>query len=173
MRHAEPVEIGFDPFDQREVRVAARRIEADQGFEHFDGSLHAHRFVASTCSSRIVPDRMYANHNWCDGTRLLVCSPPRMEKDGKSHTASHWCAPAGRPLVQDHVADIIAAYVAQPRRAPLQSRPHRGSRLSLWAHGRRLQASPACAIHGRNICRGLAERRSSRGLSAIGRGLGP
>ena len=42
MRHAEPVEIGFDPFDQREVRVAARRIEADQGFEHFDGPLHAH-----------------------------------------------------------------------------------------------------------------------------------
>ena len=64
MRHAEPIKIGFDPFDQWEVRVAARRIEADQGFEHFDGSLHAHRFIASTCSSRIVPDRMYANHNW-------------------------------------------------------------------------------------------------------------
>ena len=42
MRHAEPVEIGLDPFDQRKVRVAARRVKADERFEDFDGPLRVH-----------------------------------------------------------------------------------------------------------------------------------
>ena len=42
MRHAKPVEIGLNPFDQRKVRVAARRVKADERFEDFDGPLRAH-----------------------------------------------------------------------------------------------------------------------------------
>src|SRR5712671_6875866 len=42
MRHAEPVEVGLDPLDQREVRVTARRVEADERFEDSNGPLRAH-----------------------------------------------------------------------------------------------------------------------------------
>src|SRR5262249_24487266 len=84
VRHAVSVEVFLDPGDQRQVRVAAGRVEPDQGIENLDRPLDfRHDAVCSpgALGNRPWPHSSKSSLRW----RRLAGSPaPVRKKTSKS-----------------------------------------------------------------------------------------